>query len=264
MTTRRFTTRRSALLRVGTAALSAASLPTLAAVGGLPSAEHGDSSPEWDRLAAQLFPGRRIEAGRGVVQLIAPLRAAYGASVPIKIVSKLAQAPALHVRRMHLVHEPLADEPLAIVRAVRELQADPLRHLNGVGVDRSRRSRIVDVAPRPERAERIVDERVRRRDIGPSRQGAYARGRRAHAERREDSIANEVVPCGILDVGNDLSRGDVHDVLVAELAAEAPAGLEKAHAPHDLVTVEAGAVPGQLAAREPTAVAEEVADRQLV
>ena len=114
MTTRRFTTRRSALLRVGTAALSAASLPTLAAVGGLPSAEHGDSSPEWDRLAAQLFPGRRIEAGRGVVQLIAPLRAAYGASVPIKIVSKLAQASALHVRRVHLVVDK-NPSPLALV-----------------------------------------------------------------------------------------------------------------------------------------------------
>ncbi len=114
MTTPRFTTRRSALLRVGAATLGATSLPSLAAVGGLPSAEHGDSSPEWDRLAAQLFPGRRIEAGRGVVQLTAPLRAAYGASVPIKIVSKLPQAPALHVRRIHLVVDK-NPSPLALV-----------------------------------------------------------------------------------------------------------------------------------------------------
>ena len=114
MTTPRFTTRRSALLRVGAATLSAASLPSLAAVGGLPSAEHGDSSPEWDRLAAQLFPGRRIEAWRGVVQLTAPLRAAYGASVPIKIVSKLPQAPALQVRRIHLVVDK-NPSPLALV-----------------------------------------------------------------------------------------------------------------------------------------------------
>ena len=114
MTIPSFTTRRSALLRVGTSALSAASLPTLAAIGGLPSAEHNDSSPEWERLAARLFPGRRIETRRGVVQLIAPLRAAYGASVPVKVVSNLAQTPGLHVRRMHVVVDK-NPSPLALV-----------------------------------------------------------------------------------------------------------------------------------------------------
>jgi sulfur-oxidizing protein SoxY len=78
-------------------------MPSLAAVGGLPSASHGDSSPEWERLAAKLFPGKRIEAGSGIITLTAPLRAAYGASVPVKVVSKLAQTPSLYVRRMHIV-----------------------------------------------------------------------------------------------------------------------------------------------------------------
>jgi sulfur-oxidizing protein SoxY len=94
---------RTGLQSVGSLALAAAPLRGLAAVGGLPSASHDSSSPEWERLAEKLFPGRRIESGRGVVQLSAPLRAAYGASVPVKVVSKLAQTPALYVRRMHLV-----------------------------------------------------------------------------------------------------------------------------------------------------------------
>jgi len=105
--------RRAALRRVGWLAVSATPLPALCAVGGLPSAGHADSSPEWERIAQSLFPGRRIESGRGIVQVIAPLRAAYGASVPVKVVSGLAQTPALFVKRVHLVVDK-NPSPLAI------------------------------------------------------------------------------------------------------------------------------------------------------
>lgn len=72
--------------------------------GGLPNAAHGDSSPEWDKLRAKIFAGRSIEStpGRQMVQVVAPLRAAYGASVPIKVVSKLPQRPDLFVKRVYL------------------------------------------------------------------------------------------------------------------------------------------------------------------
>jgi sulfur-oxidizing protein SoxY len=106
--------RRAALVRAGSLALAATPLGARAAIGGLPSAEHDSSSPEWDRLSAQLFPGRRIERERGVVQLLAPLRAAYGASVPVKIISKLAQRPELNVKRLHVVVDK-NPSPLAIV-----------------------------------------------------------------------------------------------------------------------------------------------------
>ncbi len=95
--------RRDALRSATSLALAASSMPTLAAVGGLPSAAHDDSSPEWERLSAKLFPGKKIQAGSGMVQLIAPLRAAYGASVPVKVMSKLAQTPSLYVRRVYIV-----------------------------------------------------------------------------------------------------------------------------------------------------------------
>jgi sulfur-oxidizing protein SoxY len=88
---------------LGLLAAAAAPLPAWAAEGGLPSARHEDSSPEWERLAAKLFPGRTLRAGREVVQLTVPLRAAYGASVPVKIASKLPQRPDLHVRRLWVV-----------------------------------------------------------------------------------------------------------------------------------------------------------------
>jgi sulfur-oxidizing protein SoxY len=74
-----------------------------AAVGGLPSAGHADSSPEWDQLSSRLFAGRSLRQGQDVVQLITPLRAAYGASVPIKLVSKIPQKPELYVKRLYVV-----------------------------------------------------------------------------------------------------------------------------------------------------------------
>jgi len=85
-----------------------------AAPGGLPSAEHDASSPEWQRLSDQLFSGRRLQQGQTVVQIVAPLRAAYGASVPVKVVSKLPQRPELYVRRLHLVVDK-NPSPLAAV-----------------------------------------------------------------------------------------------------------------------------------------------------
>jgi len=88
----------------GLAALAALPAATSwAAIGGLPSAEHRDSSPEWERLSGKLFGGKPLIHGQGVVQLFVPLRAAYGASVPVKVVSKLPQRPELHVRKMYVV-----------------------------------------------------------------------------------------------------------------------------------------------------------------
>jgi sulfur-oxidizing protein SoxY len=92
----------------------------LAAEGGLPNAAHGDSSREWDNLRGKLFPGKRLVAGQGVVQLIAPLRAAYGASVPVKVQSKLPQRSDLYVRRMHLV----IDKNPSPIAAVLDLTPD--------------------------------------------------------------------------------------------------------------------------------------------
>jgi sulfur-oxidizing protein SoxY len=76
-----------------------------AAPGGLPSQiDHDGSSPEWERLRERLFGGRPLATGAASqVQLIVPLRAAYGASVPVKIVSRLPQAPDRFVRRLTLL-----------------------------------------------------------------------------------------------------------------------------------------------------------------
>ncbi|MCY7370733.1 MAG: quinoprotein dehydrogenase-associated SoxYZ-like carrier [Polaromonas sp.] len=93
--------RRAALERLALLALAPG--VAAAAPGGIPSATHDESSPEWERLRGRLFPGRTLIQGQGTVQVIAPLRAAYGASVPIKVVSRLAQRADLHVRKIYLV-----------------------------------------------------------------------------------------------------------------------------------------------------------------
>lgn len=117
------TTRRRALQGLGALALAPAG--ALAAPGGLPSATHDASSPEWDKLSARLFPGRRPVQGQSVVQLHVPLRAAYGASVPVRIVSKLPQRPELYVRRMHLIVDKNPSPVAAVLDLATEVgQAD--------------------------------------------------------------------------------------------------------------------------------------------
>lgn len=93
--------RRAALRRLAAMALVPSAVQ--AAPGGLPSATHEASSPEWDRLRGKMFAGRPLIAGQDTVQLTVPLRAAYGASVPVKVVSKLPQRADLYVRKIYLV-----------------------------------------------------------------------------------------------------------------------------------------------------------------
>ena len=104
-------------LAAGGVALIAAATSARAAVGGLPSAGHADSSPEWEHLRERLFAARAVDATPGTVQVIAPLRAAYGASVPVKIVSKLPQTPDRYVKRLYL----LVDKNPSPVAAVLDL-----------------------------------------------------------------------------------------------------------------------------------------------
>ena len=108
-------------LAAGSLVLAAAAPMARAAPGGLPApASHADSSPEWEHLREKLFPSRTIDATPGTVQIIAPLRAAYGASVPVKIVSKLAQTPDLYVKRLYL----LVDKNPSPVAAVLDLTTE--------------------------------------------------------------------------------------------------------------------------------------------
>jgi len=96
-----------------------------AAVGGLPSAEHDASSPEWERVRGHLFGNRTLTPGQDVVQIIVPLRAAYGASVPVKIVSKLPQRPERYVRRMWIVIDKNPSPVAAVLELTTEVgQAD--------------------------------------------------------------------------------------------------------------------------------------------
>ncbi|HET7528164.1 MAG TPA: thiosulfate oxidation carrier protein SoxY, partial [Burkholderiaceae bacterium] len=98
--------------------LGGASAVSRAAEGGLPApAAHSDSSPQWEQLRTKLFGTRPIDVSRSRVQLNVPLRAAYGASVPVKIVSLQPQLPGSYVKKMVL----LVDKNPSPVAAVIEL-----------------------------------------------------------------------------------------------------------------------------------------------
>lgn len=92
-----------------------------AAPGGLPTnVQHTDSSPQWEKLRTALFKDRKVQAGTSRVELAVPLRAAYGASVPVKITSKLPQADELFVERVYL----LVDKNPSPVAAVLDLTTE--------------------------------------------------------------------------------------------------------------------------------------------
>lgn len=98
----------------------------IAEVGGLPTnVRHTDSSPEWERLREKLFPGRSMESAASMVQLLVPLRAAYGASVPVRIVSKLPQGRELYVKRITVLVDKNPSPVAAVLDLTPELgQAD--------------------------------------------------------------------------------------------------------------------------------------------
>ena len=98
----------------------------LAAVGGLPTkTAHDDTSPEWEKLRDKLFAGRPMRSVDAKVQLIVPLRAAYGASVPVKIVSRLPQRPELYVKRIYLLVDKNPSQLAAVLDLTPEVgQAD--------------------------------------------------------------------------------------------------------------------------------------------
>lgn len=98
----------------------------IAQVGGLPTnVRHTDSSPEWEQLREKLFPGRSMESASSMVQLFVPLRAAYGASVPVRIVSKLPQSSGLYVKKITLLVDKNPSPVAAVLELTPELgQAD--------------------------------------------------------------------------------------------------------------------------------------------
>lgn len=121
------TTRRRLLIASGATALAALSTPLVrAAIGGLPAnTGHADSSPQWENLRGHLFGTKPIDASSGRVQLIVPLRAAYGASVPIRIVSGLPQRPELYVKKMTLLVDNNPSPIAAVLNLTTEVgQAD--------------------------------------------------------------------------------------------------------------------------------------------
>lgn len=104
---------------------TSSALTVQAAPGGLPAATHGDSSPEWDALRPKLFGDRPVLTGTGQVQVQAPLRAAYGASVPVKITTLASQSGPLPVRRLWLVVDKNPSPVAAVIQVSPALgQAD--------------------------------------------------------------------------------------------------------------------------------------------
>jgi len=154
-----------------------------------------------------------------------------------------------------------AHETLAVVHAVGELEAQPLRHVARVGVDRAR-GRDVFEAAASERVHAVVRGSVRRCEVRPVVLGHGCDTGR-HAERLEDTFGDEIVPRGTGGFGRRFTGGEIHHVLIPEAGAESPRRFEIAHATQYFVARDVSAEPNELAAGQAAAVGERVADREL-
>jgi sulfur-oxidizing protein SoxY len=126
------------------ATLAAPWASTRAAVGGLPSnTGHDDVSPHWEELRPKLYASRPITTGdASLLQLIIPLRAAYGASVPVKLVTRVPQTGDRYLRQLRFVVDknPTAvAATLTLTRALGQadfetrLRVDQYSHVRAIG-----------------------------------------------------------------------------------------------------------------------------------
>jgi sulfur-oxidizing protein SoxY len=77
---------------------------TWAGLDGLPSnVKDDETSPQWEALKAKLFPGKQLFMARERVALEVPQRAAFGAAVPVKVLSPQAQTPSQSVKKLYLI-----------------------------------------------------------------------------------------------------------------------------------------------------------------
>src|SRR5882757_1776806 len=88
-----------------------------------------------------------------------------------------------------------------------------------------------------------------------------------HAEGQQDFFANVVFPSFTGDGGNDLAGGDVHEIVVSVVTAEAGGGLHEAKAIDDVFAREGGVRPEEeiaFAESHAAAMGEEIADGHFV
>ena len=129
------------------------------------------------------------------------------------------------LRHVHLLDRPGAEQPLFVVSAFAQLQPQPLSHVHDVGVDRAGRPDVVDVPPGDD-LHFLFDLLVRRGDVLRQAELRHTGVALIHAKRLEDAVADELIPRFLGDGRDGLRGGQVHHVLVAKLAAEAPVGFD--------------------------------------
>lgn len=75
-----------------------------AGLEGLPSnVRDEESSKQWDALRLKLFGDKQLFVARDRVRLEVPTRAAFGAAVPVKVLSPQPQSSSQYVKRLYLI-----------------------------------------------------------------------------------------------------------------------------------------------------------------
>jgi hypothetical protein len=156
------------------------------------------------------------------------------------------------------------DDLFAIVRTLARLEEKPPGHVVGGGVDRAGGRHIVNVIVRG-RHDFSIDQTVGRRNVAHRLEGGSASVAPVHPERREDALVDEVLPADVGHSRDNLACHQEHGVRVPEAGSEVEGRLQQAKAVEGVGPVVNRAKPRQVPdeCAETTAVAEEIADRDL-
>jgi sulfur-oxidizing protein SoxY len=139
---RRFVRHAAAFAAVSSVPLASTSVR--AAPGGLPTnVGHDDTSAQWEALRAKLYGTRPIATGdASLVDLMIPLRAAYGASVPMKFTTRVPQTRDRFLKQLRILVDK-NPSPIAATLALTpdlgqanfetRLRVDEYSHVRAVG-----------------------------------------------------------------------------------------------------------------------------------
>ena len=117
-----------------------------------------------------------------------------------------------HLRDVGFAQRCATHQSLAVDDAVVQLESEPLCHVGRIRKDGSRRRNVLRVELALS-LHGIVVHRVRRGEVG-CLDPAIGRRTRGHAERREDALLDEIVPCAAGCLTGRLACGEIQDVLI--------------------------------------------------
>jgi len=130
------------------------------------------------------------------------------------------------LRRFHGAKDRRRHNGAAIVAAAGKQHQQPAIHIRNARIDGAYRSKHIHVVPpvAPDYADLATHLGMRRRNVRCALEGGIARDGAGHVQRRQQMFRDIATPAHAAQPRDELSRHQVHRVVVAEMRPKAVAG----------------------------------------